>query len=168
VKLRQFKQYLKEQEEINAGEDRPLKGYRAEQIIERIEELMEILSDEVRFGVPSDILGRATTYRDANGAIQKIKDMEHYYESKNEEIRFYCWSISYSGSWKASRKLKDKIEAAGGFGENKLNINLKKVIEYFRNNPEDADNLSSFSISMDAKSIRKATQKSEENIETQE
>ena len=92
--IKPFVQYLKEQEEITVSTETPLKGYTSDQIIGRISELMEILSDDVRFGVPSDMLGRATTYRDANGAIQKIKDMQHYYASKNEDVRFYCWSIS--------------------------------------------------------------------------
>ena len=160
--IKLFSQYLREQVEQAEGLDRPLKGYKADQIIARIEELMEILSDEVRFGVPSDTLGRATTYRDANGAIQKIKDMQHYYDSKNEEVRFYCWSISYNGSWKATKNLRKKIESAGGFGESSLNMNLKKLIEYFTQNPEDSDNVRSISISMDAMSIRKATGKTTE------
>lgn len=158
-----FSQYLREQAEQMEGLDRPLKGYRADQIIARIEELMEILSDEVRFGVPSDTLGRATTYRDANGAIQKIKDMQHYYDSKNEDVRFYCWSISYNGSWKATKNLRKKIEGAGGFGEADLNMNLKKLVDYFTENPEDSDNVRSISISMDAMSIRKATGRTEES-----
>jgi hypothetical protein len=163
-----FSQYLREHAEQTGGLDRPLKGYTADQIISRIGELMEILSDEVRFGVPSDTLGRATTYRDANGAIQKIKDMQHYYDSKNEEVRFYCWSISYNGSWKATTNLRKKIEDAGGFGESELNMNLKKLIDYFTQNPEDSDNVRSISISMDAMSIRKATGKSTETEPTKE
>ena len=155
--LKKFSQYLTEQAEIDAGLDRPLKGYKAGQIIARIEELMEILSDDVRFGVPSDTLGRAMSYKDANGAIQKIKDMQHYYESKNEEVRFYCWSISYNGSWKATKNLRKKIEETGGFGDEKMNISLKELISYFTENPEDSDNVRSISISMDAMSIRKNT-----------
>jgi hypothetical protein len=116
---------------------------------------MEVLSDDVRFGVPSDTLGRATTYRDANGAIQKIKDMEHYYSGKSEDVRFYCWSISYNGSWKTTKSLRKKIEDRGGFGE-ELNMNLKKVLDYFTQNPEDSDNVRSLSISMDSKSIRES------------
>ena len=163
-----FSQYLREQAEQTEGLDRPLKGYAADQIIARIEELMEVLSDDVRFGVPSDTLGRATTYRDANGAIQKIKDMLHYYDSKGEEVRFYGWSISYNGSWKATKNLRKKIEEAGGFGESELNINLKKLIDYFTQNQEDSDNVRSISISMDAMSIRKATGNSEEADPTEE
>lgn len=151
--IKSFTQYLKEQSEPSA--EAPLKGYTAEQIISRISELMEILSDNIRFGVPSDTLGRATTYRDANGAIQKIKDMEHYYSGKNEDVRFYCWSISYNGSWKATKNLRKKIEDKGGFGE-ELNMNLKKIIDYFTQNAEDSDNVRSLSISMDSKSIRAA------------
>lgn len=166
--IKPFIQYLKEQEEVTVAAEAPLKGYTADQIIGRISELMEILSDDVRFGVPSDTLGRATTYRDANGAIQKIKDMQHYYASKNEDVRFYCWSISYNGSWKATKNLKKKIEDAGGFGEEKLNMNLKKVIDYFTENAEDSDNVRSISISMDSKSIRKAMRAPEESEKPKE
>jgi hypothetical protein len=152
--IKSFTQYLKEETETSST-DTPLKGYTADQIISRISDLMEILSDDVRFGVPSDTLGRATTYRDANGAIQKIKDMAHYYEGKSEDVRFYCWSVSYNGSWKATKNLRKKIEDRGGFGE-ELNMSLKKIIDYFTQNPEDSDNIRSLSISMDAKSIREA------------
>ncbi len=164
--IKSFSQYLKENEEVAAPSK--LKGYTADQIIQRIGELMEIASDNLRFGVPSDTLGRATTYRDANGAIQKIKDMQHYYESKGETVRFYCWSISYNGSWKATTNLKKKIEDAGGFGEEKMNLNLKKVISYFTENAEDSDNIRSISISMDSETIRKALQKPEESEKPEE
>jgi hypothetical protein len=150
--VKYFSEYINESEEV----ERPLKGYNAEQLIERIEEMMNTLSDDVRFGVPSDNLGRATTYRDANGAIQRIKDIQHYYDSKGEEVRYYCWSISYNGSWKATTNLKDKIESAGGLGDQPNNINLKKLIEYFTTNAEDSDNVRSISISIDASSVRKA------------
>jgi hypothetical protein len=159
--IKPFIQYVKESEDANPDMSRPLRGYKADQIITRISELMEVLSDDVRFGVPSDTLGRATTYRDANGAIQKIKDMQHYYDSKNEEVRFYCWSISYNGSWNATKNLKQKIDAAGGFGEEDMNMNLKKIIDYFTENAEDSDNVRSISISMDAVSIRQASAKAE-------
>jgi hypothetical protein len=149
-----YLQYIKEAEEAEANS--PLKGYPSDQLITRIGELMEVLSDQVRFGVPSDNLGRATTYRDANGAIQRIKDIVHYYNSKNEQVRFYCWSLSYGGTWKAAKNLRQKIEDAGGFGEEMNNVNLKKVVEYFTANPEDSDNLRSISISIDSISIRKA------------
>jgi hypothetical protein len=168
-----YLQYIKEAEETEMVI--PLKGYKSDQIIGRIEELMEVLSDQIRFGVPSDNLGRATTYRDANGAIQRIKDILHYYDSKNEQVRFYCWSVSYAGSWKAATTLRRKIEEAGGFGEQANNVNLKKVVEYFTANPEDSDNLRSISISIDSPSIRKAMsvpaaqiEKPEEQVKNQE
>lgn len=161
--IQPFSQYLRERSETQTGTNKPLKGYTADQIIERISQLMEILSENVRFGVPSDTLGRATTYRDANGAIQKIKDLQHYYSSKSEDVRFYCWSVSYHGSWNATVNLKKKIDAAGGFGEEKLNMNLKKVIGYFTKNQEDSDNIQSLSISMDSPSIRKTRQSAEDS-----
>lgn len=152
--IKSFSRYLVEgdQEQEMTG---ALKGYTAEQIIGRITEMMEIMSDGLRFGVPSDTYGHATTYRDANGAIEKIKDMQHYYETKGEQVRFYCWNINYGGSWEASQSLKQKVEEFGGFGKNPNNINLKKLIEYFTNNPEDVDNVRSLAISMDSEAIRK-------------
>jgi hypothetical protein len=153
-KLKKFAQFVNEAEVMTV----PLKGYPADQIIGRIEELMETLSDGVKFGVPSDYLGRATTYKDANGAIQRIKDIKHYYDSKAEEVRFYCWSISYEGSWKATKNLRSKIETAGGFGEQPNNVNLKKVVDYFTENAEDSDNVASISISIDSPTVRKSMQ----------
>lgn len=160
--LRSFVQYLKEEEEVSS--EAPLKGYTSEQIIERIEELMTVFSDSLKFGVPSDMLGRATTYRDANGSIEKVKDIKHYYESSGEEVMFYCWSISYRGSWEATKNLKEKIQSAGGFGE-ESNMNLKKIISYFGENREDADNVRSISISLDSKEKRKALKNKETQYE---
>jgi hypothetical protein len=156
--LKSFTQYLTEEEEILS--DAPLKGYTADQIIDRIGELMNFFSDSIKFGVPADLLGRASTYRDANGAIEKVKDIQHYYESSGEEVRFYCWSIAYRGSWDATNKLKDKINAAGGFGD-ESNMSIKKIIEYFTNNREDSDNVRSISISLDSKEKREALKKKE-------
>lgn len=157
-----FTEYLKEQDEHSDKKGKPLKGYKSGQIIERIEELMQVLPDSVRFGVPTDTLGRTTTYRDANGAIQKIKDHDHYYGSKDEDVRFYVWSISYKGSWEATKELKDKISETGGFGEESLNMNLKKLLKYFLKNKEDADSIQSITISMDSKSIRTELHRKEE------
>lgn len=167
MEIKKFAQYVKEQVEATLDTTIKLKGYTSAQIIDRITQLMDVLSDSVRFGVPSDNLGRSTTYRDANGAIQKIKDMQHYYDSKGEEVRFYCWSIEYAGSWKATQNLKAKIDSAGGFGEEKLNMNLKKVIDYFTTNAEDSDNVRSIAISMDSKSIREATGRTKEPSEAE-
>lgn len=153
-KFKKFSQFVNESDVMTM----PLKGYDADTIIKRIEELMETLSDNLKFGVPSDYLGRATTYKDANGAIQRIKDIKHYYDSKAEEVRFYCWSISYEGSWKATKNLRTKIESAGGFGEQPNNMNLQKVVTYFTENAEDSDNVASISISIDSATVRKAMQ----------
>lgn len=152
--LKNFLQYLKENEEGNLDANAPLKGYKSEEIINRIGELMEVLSDNVRFGVPTNNLARATTYRDANGAIQKIRDLQLEYDNMGEEVRFYCWSIMYNGSWKATQNLKSKIDAAGGFGEADLNMNLQKIIDYFTQNAEDSDNVGSISISIDSQKVR--------------
>jgi hypothetical protein len=166
--LKSFISHLNEQEELSLDKNRPLKGYSGSQLIERIEELMEVLSDNMKFGVPSDMLGRATTYRDANGSIEKIKDVDHYYSAKGEDVKFYCWSISYRGSWKATKNLKQKIADSGGLGEEKLNINLKKAIEYFQSNPEDSDNVRSISISIDSKTVRETIEKSGADMDAED
>jgi hypothetical protein len=166
--MKTFGQYLKEQAEMQSDDSTPLKGYTADQIIDRIENLMDIFSDSIRFGVPSDMLGKATTYRDANGAIEKIKDIKHYYDQNGDEVRFYGWSIAYKGSWEATQTLKEKIKTAVDFGEEKLNMNLKKVIEYFTENKEDSDKVRSISISVDSKQAREAKAKAKEEGEDQE
>lgn len=157
--MRSYLQYVNETE----GASKSLRGYKAEALIERIEELMEVLSDRVRFGVPSDYLGKALTSRDANGAIQRIKELARYYAGSGEEVRFYCWSIAYTGSFEATESLKEKIEAAGGFGSD-LNMNLKKIITYFSENKEDSDNVATISIGMDATSIRDSINKAKQKI----
>jgi hypothetical protein len=151
-KFREFER-INEQEEAEA-KVAPLKGYPADTIIARISELMEIMPDRVKFGVPADNKGYSLSYRDANGAINKIKDIEHYYSSKGEDVRFYCWNISYAGSWDATKGLREKIDEYGGFGT-EANMNLKKVIGYFSKNSEDVDNVRSISITIDSKSVRK-------------
>jgi len=163
-KFREFEK-INEQEEVKS-KSAPLKGYSAEVLVERIHALMEIMPDRVRFGVPSDKNGYSLTYRDANGAIQKINDLEHYYSSKGEQVKFYCWTISYAGSWDATKSLRRKIDKFGGFG-NETNMNLKKVKEYFAKNSEDVDNVRSFSISIDAKSIRKESAEVEDAASTE-
>ena len=157
-KFRQFEK-INEQEEAKA-KSAPLRGYKADTLLARISELMEIMPDRVKFGVPADNKGYSLSYRDANGAINKIKDIEHYYSSKGEEVKFYCWAISYAGSWDATKSLREKIDKYGGFGM-ESNMNLKKVIGYFSKNSEDVDNIRSLSISIDSKSIRKDSAKVE-------
>lgn len=160
-RVHNFKKFEKIYEQENPKGAAPLRGYSADVIIKRIEEMMEIMPDRVKFGVPADNKGYSLSYRDANGAIQKIMDVAHYYSGKGEEVKFYCWNISYAGSWDATKSLREKIDEFGGFGR-ELNMNLKKVISYFSENPEDVDNIRSLSISIDAKSVRKDKAKSEE------
>lgn len=151
--VKKFKQFEAINED-DKSQSTPLRGYSAESVIDRIEELMEVMPDKMKFGVPSDNKGYALTYRDANGAIQKIQDIERYYAGKGEDSKFYCWNVSYAGSWDATKSLKSKISEFGGFGKD-VNMNLKKIISYFSENPEDADNVRSISISIDTYSIRK-------------
>jgi len=150
-RVNKFRKYERLNEQEGGS---PLRGYSSEDIIARIEELMNIMPDRAKFGVPADNKGYSLSYRDANGAIQKIKDVHHYYSSKGEDVKFYCWNISYSGSWDATKSLREKIDEFGGFGR-EMNMNLKKVISYFSKNEEDVDNVRSISISIDAKSVRK-------------
>lgn len=158
-RVNKFKVFEQEAAEASA-KPKPLRGYSSESIVNRISDLMEIMPDRVKFGVPADNKGASLSYRDANGAIQKIQDVAHYYESKGEEVKFYCWNISYAGSWDATKSLREKIDQFGGFGM-EANMNLKKVISYFSKNSEDVDNVRSISISIDAKSIRKSSAKDE-------
>ena len=73
-RVKKFNQF----EVINEGKGTAaLRGYPAETVVERIGQMMEIFPDRVKFGVPSDNKGLALTYRDANGAIQKIQDVSH-------------------------------------------------------------------------------------------
>lgn len=138
-----------------------LRGYSAEKIISRISDLMKVLPDRVKFGVPADIKGYTITYRDANGAIEKINDINHQYSSRGEKVTFYCWNVGYAGSWDATQSLKQKIEEYGGFGSS-TNMNLKKILDYFTKNQEDVDNVRSIAISIDSNSIRKMSAPSDE------
>ena len=90
--VKNFRQFESINEDDKASST-PLRGYSADSIISRIEELMEIMPDKIKFGVPSDNKGYALTYRDANGAIQKIQDIERYYSGKGEDSKYYCWNI---------------------------------------------------------------------------
>lgn len=149
-----FREFNKINEEASA-ENIPLRGYSAEKMKARLAEFVEIMPDRLKIGVPSDNKGYTITYRDINGAIQKIDDLVHTYSSQGEEITFYCWSVGYAGTWEATKILKEKIKEAGGFGKNEDNLNLKKMISYFNKNREDVDNIRSISISIDSESIRK-------------
>jgi len=62
-----------------------LKGIPYENMIKKIEAVMEVLPNDVQFGVPSDNLGQSTSYKDASDAIQRIKDIAHYYTKRKEK-----------------------------------------------------------------------------------
>ena len=161
-KFREFERVNEQDEAAAEKKESALKGYTADTIVERISEMMEFMPDRVKFGVPADNKGASLSYRDANGAIQKIQDVAHYYASKSEDVKFYCWNISYAGSWDATKSLREKIDEFGGFGMEQ-NMNLKKVIKYFSTNAEDVDNIRSLSISIDAASIRKSMEDDRED-----
>lgn len=136
-----------------------LKGISSENMIKKIEAVMEVLPNDVQFGVPSDNLGQSTSYKDASDAIQRIKDISHYYAKRKEDAKFYCWSITFKGDFNASQELEDKmIEADGLFHEDQKKygkIDMIKVRDYVQTNPEDADEFKSFSISLDSNASKK-------------
>mgnify|MGYP001370789830 CR=1 FL=1 len=136
-----------------------LKGISSENIIKKIEAVMDVLPNDVQFGVPSDNLGQSTSYKSPGDAIQRIKDITHYYNKRKEDVKFYCWSITFKGDFNASQELEDKMEEADGlFHEDKAKygkIDMIKVRDYVQTNPEDADEFKSFSISLDSASSRK-------------
>jgi hypothetical protein len=167
MRLLNFSQYIKESEEF----DSELRGYSHDEIIERITGknpktgekstgIMQIFPDKLRFGIPSDNLGKSVTYDDANGVIRRINDITTFYSKRGEDVSFYCWSIAFDGTWEATESLREKIDAAGGFGKSARNMDIKKMIEYFTENKEDTDNVASISIGIDAKSIREDQKKS--------
>jgi len=163
-----FGEFNRINEEVSI-EQVPLRGYPAEQIKERLDEFVEIMPDRLKIGVPSDSKGYTITYRDINGAMQKIDDLVHEYSSRGEKITFYCWSVGFAGTWEATKILKEKIKKAGGFGKQEDNLSLKKMIKYFDGNREDADNVKSISISIDSESIRKdKLERSEEGPQREE
>ena len=131
-----------------------LKGIPYENMIKKIEAVMEVLPSDVQFGVPSDNLGQSTSYKSPADAIQRIKDIAHYYEKRKEKVRFYCWSITFKGDFNASQELEDKmIDADAIFHEDQKKygkIDIIKVRDYMKSNPEDADEIKSFSISLDS------------------
>jgi hypothetical protein len=135
-----------------------LKGILYENMIKKIEAVMEVLPNDVQFGVPSDNLGQSTSYKDASDAIQRIKDITHYYTKRKEKVRFYCWSITFKGDFNASQELEDKmVEADALFHEDQKKygkIDIIKVRDYIKSNPEDADEIKSFSISLDSNASR--------------
>jgi len=135
-----------------------LKGIPSENMIKKIEAVMEVMPSDVQFGVPSDNLGQSTSYKSPSDAIQRIKDIAHYYEKRKQKVRFYCWSITFKGDFNASQELEDKmIDADGLFHENQKKygkIDMIKVRDYVQSNPEDADEFKSFSISLDSNASR--------------
>lgn len=166
-RVNKFKDFERINEQETDAPVKALKGYSAESIIARITEMMDFMPDRVKFGVPADNKGSSISYRDANGAIQKIQDVAHYYSAKAEEVTFYCWQISYAGSWDATKSLRQKIDNFGGFGR-ETNMNLKKVIAYFSKNPEDVDNIRAFSFSIDSKSVRDKASKPDTSLPQEE
>lgn len=149
-----------------------LKGISYENMIKKIETLMKVLPGDVQFGVPSDNLGQSTSYKSVSDAIQRIKDISHYYAKRKENVRFYCWSITFKGDWEASQVLEDKMKEADGlFHENQAKygkIDLLKVKQYVETNPEDSDDFKSFSISLDSNASRNFGKKLTDETEEEE
>jgi len=135
-----------------------LKGIPSNNMIKKIESIMEVLPNDIEFGVPSDNLGQSTSYKNASDAIQRIKDITHYYQKRKQEVKFYCWSVTFTGPWNATQELEDQmVEEDGLYHENKQKygkIDLIKVKEYIEANPEEAGEFKSFSISLDSTASR--------------
>lgn len=146
--VNKYSEFIFEQKENS------LKGIPYENMIKKIESIMEVLPNDVQFGVPSDNLGQSTSYKDAADAIQRIKDIAHYYIKRKEKVRFYCWSMTFKGDFNASQELEDKmIDADALFHEDQKKygkIDIIKVRDYMKSNPEDTDEIKSFSISLDS------------------
>lgn len=157
-----YLEFVNESEDGKSPEGYELKGYSANEIIERLRELVKVLPDKVRFGIPPDNLGRNITYMDLNGIVQRILNIEKHYSMKNENVSFYCWSVAFAGTPSSSEALRAKIENNKEFGKYKTNLNLKMMIDYFTNNREDSDNLGSISIGIDSPTIRKEMESSSE------
>lgn len=62
-----------------------LKGIPYDNMIKKIEEVMKVLPSTVQFGVPSDNLGQSTSYKSPSDAIQRIKDIAHYYKKERKK-----------------------------------------------------------------------------------
>lgn len=141
----------------NKGEP-SIKGIPANNMIKKIEAIMEVLPNEIEFGVPSDNLGQSTSYKNAADAIQRIKDIKHYYDKRKQEVKFYCWSVTFNGPWNASQELEDQmVEQDGLYHDNKEKygkIDLIKVRDYIQSNPEESGDFKSFSISLDSTASR--------------
>ena len=139
-------------------ESSDLKGIDPENMIKKIESIMEILPESTEFGVPSDNLGQSTSYKNVNSAIQRIKDIAHYYQKRKQIVKFYCWSDTFKGEFKAVQELEEMMEEADAlYHEDKRKygkIDLLKIKNYVESNPEDSDEFKSFSISLDSKASR--------------
>ena len=149
-----------------------LKGIPYENMIKKIEAIMEVLPNDVQFGVPSDNLGQSTSYKSAADAIQRIKDIAHYYIKRKEKVRFYCWSITFKGDFNASQELEDKmIDADAIFHEDQAKygkVDIIKVRDYMKTNPEDTDEIKSFSISLDSNASKQFGKKLSSNTSKEE
>jgi len=145
------------------------RGISYENMIKKIEVLMKVLPGDIQFGVPSDNLGQSTSYKSVSDAIQRIKDIAHYYKKRKEKVRFYCWSVTFKGDWEASQELEDKMKEADGlYHEDQKRygkVDLLKIKEYVESNPEDSDDFKSFSISLDSGASKGFGKKLSDEIE---
>lgn len=141
-------------ESDGSSSSRPLKGIPAKNMINKIEKSMEFLPDSIQFGVPSDNLGHSTSYKGAGEAIQRIKDLTHYYKKRGKKVRFYCRSVTFTGTWEATKQLeKSMVEQGKLYHEDRDtfgDIDMMKIADYLRDNPEDADNFGKFALSIDS------------------
>ena len=148
-----YSEFIFEKDEISE-----LKGIPPENMIKKMESIMEVLPESTEFGVPSDNLGQSTSYKNINNAIQRIKDIAHYYKKRKQAVKFYCWSVTFKGNFKAIQELEEMMEEADAlYHENKKKygkVDLMKIKDYIEANPEDSDEFKSFSISLDSNASR--------------
>jgi len=123
----------------------------AQEIITQLKSLVEVTSDKLSIGVPSDVNGHGTAYGNIEKAIQKIEDHVHYYSKKNEGVKFYCWNLGWN-DYQSGSAVEKKFKRAGVNYEKYKFIDLGQLVKYFQANPDDAGLLKSVSISLESKS----------------
>lgn len=122
-----------------------------QEIINQIKSLVEVTSDKLSIGAPSDVNGHGTAYGNIEKAIQKIEDHVHYYSKKNEQVKFYCWNLGWN-DWQSGNAVEKKFKQAGVKYEKYKFVDLEQLVKYFQANPDDAGLLKSVSISLESKS----------------
>lgn len=143
-----FNQFLNEAEDTQE-----LKGVPFQELMDTLSKLTDITSDALSIGTPADIYGHSTSYKTDLGEVQaRLADIDHYYSSKkDEEVRFYCWNISWK-DYSSGKELEKKLPE--GTITPYQNIDLTALITYFEENPEDAGLLKGINLSISSKAVK--------------